>query len=895
MRGEHIMKPYDYRTIIGWLCLLMLGMAGSSPAQQPTASVRQVTGEALISGRMPVRPGAALQAGDAIHTRTAATVTLEFSDGSILQLGSATTVELTEVARPATDGGRITSLYLRQGHIYVDASCAYRPERAASYNVETPNTMVESALQAQFEVRYEPAPRATTIIAHAVDLYLTDLHTYQTYIIPSGYTQVIYDNRPTDRRPTSPAAPPKKSTPAAAAQRSLEQREAPDGRQPAENPVKVQRSFRQGDTSEESRSAELPDYDGEYSFVPMREGTRPLEHYYDQAGIPNISSASKCSGEGDSRRCWPVIVNQRGDVLQRGSGKDILSISATGRYRDQAYGLVLSGQKYAIMDDHGDTERFRSDYREVIEGGRRLVKGFRKDREILDTIVDKNGRIIALTSKNIVSVSRDGSVTPLLSSTQRLTHGKLQNNADGAIAAIAVTVTDQILISNLQQWIITDLTLNKHGDQEKIFGVYPDSQQEVYGVVYKYVSPYNKGLYLLNADFRTSTSHSKILFNSEKRNVGFEPTIHTEGDMIIVNTSDSTNHKSVHFRLSKAEADTSDYEVPYARHLIDLREANERFLSFLVGSGTRYLLWQAASDVKMDDTTYAEASYDISDALLFSAQAEARLGKIRFVLSYLQNQAQKYTSEKAEELGGDLTKHASRFLLGALNFDGLISESSTLRLVAEYSEINGVATIEQEEQIVEDLLEFETKYQRFGVLYIRERGGYWGLDYTHYTMPSVIGFSDDSKEIVYTTFDSEFGMNKISFLGGYDKLASAKRYETNYNGLYLNGNFGLGIGWYDISDAIEKEAQNQTGTSKILQPGRLTLEGMVEIGYLFQRRSKALKGLGYVINVGYRGKGVFWSTGQFEDDEAIDADHLALEFNRGDLLHGPFVQVSLVF
>lgn len=864
-----------YCKMIILISMVFLGIAGNSLAQRSTATIRHVMGNVLISGKAPARAGVVLLAGEAIQTQSAASITLEFSDGGILELGADTALELTELARGTSGGTRVTSLSMLQGRIRVDRSLAPQKAQGDSYKVETPNVLVESTFgQAEFEVSYDRAVFSTTVIAHIADLFLTDLHTYQTRILPAGHTQIISGNQMRAQKQSSSTSPLLAPGQTANIQRSVQPQETP------ENPL----------------LAASAEYEGEYSFTPVIEGQRTLDHYYNQIGIPNVYRTSKCSGEGESRHCWPVILNQKGDVLVSGSEKEVLLVEAKARYKDHAYGLVYRKQQYVIMNERGDSENFKSGYRQEIEGSRSLFTGFRKDQEILDSIVDKDGRVIVLTSENIVSVSNDGTITLILASTQRLTHGKLQNNDDGAVAAIAVGVTDQILISNLQQWIVTNLTLSKHGNRQNILGVYPDSQQDVYGVVYKYVSPYNKGLYLLKADFRNAASRSKILFNSEKRNVGFEPTIHTEGEMIIVNTKDSSNHTPVYFRLSKADADASEYQDSYARHLIDMREENEPLLSFLVGTGTSYLLWKAGSEVEIDDTTYAEASYDISDSLLFSAQAEARLRNIHLALSYLQNQAQKYTGEKAEEWGGSLTKHASRFLLGAISFDGLISKSSTLRLVAEYSEINGVATVEQEDKTGEELLEFETKYQRFGVLYIRERGWYLGLDYTHYTMPGVLGFSDDSKRIVYTNFDPDFGMNKVSLLAGYNKLANVKRYETNYNGLYLDGNVGAGIGWYDVSDAIEDEAQRLTGTSEILQPGQMTLEAMLEIGYLFQRRSKSLRGLGYVINVGYRGKGVYWGTGQFgDDDESIDADQLALEFSRGDLLHGPFVQVSIIF
>ncbi len=619
----------------------------------------------------------------------------------------------------------------------------------------------------------------------------------------------------------------------------------------------------------------------EYMSSPVLKGSKTTHEYFNEIGIPNVSVGTKCPEKGD---CWPVIQNQDGRVLKSFSAKHTVRKIASGRYRDYACILVehnwKCGKEYCsetfIVDYGGRKTKFFEEYDKRVEG------------ESLDKIVSRDGNLIILSSKGITELGKDGSIVRTVPSPMQLKQGILRNNPDGDIAVMAIGKNDEIFISNLKAWTSTNFILSERGDRKGILGAYPDADV-IYCVVYKYVNEYNKGLHTITAEFDGTkfTVNKGLLFNSEDRNVGFDPDVHTEGNNVIIGAKDSSNNKLVHFNLPKGEIS----EIRDVKPLHTVGFEKEKSLAFLGGGGVSYISWVADSQVEKGDVTYMDVDYDISGSLFWLGQFEGRFGKTHIAVNYLRNQAESYIGKK----GGELTKRASQFLLGKIDFHGLLPKPSSLRLVIEKSEINGVAKWKRNETFpAEDDEEFSTEYYRFAGLLTRERGLYGGLEYVKYQMPSAVGFSDSSKSIVYTAFDKELEINKISLLFGYDMLAYAKRYETDYSKFYFAGNIGFGLGWLSISDEIRREAKEDTKKEDIDTPLFVALDGTLEAGYIWQQRIKRWKGFGYSINLGYRAKGVYMGAGQAKESEATTKG-LAVEFQRYDILHGPFIQCNLIF
>lgn len=274
---------------------------------------------------------------------------------------------------------------------------------------------------------------------------------------------------------------------------------------------------------------------------------------------------------------------------------------------------------------------------------------------------------------------------------------------------------------------------------------------------------------------------------------------------------------------------------------------------------------------------------------------EGSIGKLRLTVAYLQNLAAQYIGEKANEYSGELSKDTSRFLIGTLNFDGMIPKVTSLRILAERGDINGRVEFKEAASTALTIEPFHTKWTRLGGWFINEGGGFWGVEYTTYQMPTMLGFSDSSRTVIYTAFDQGFKIEKFSLLVGIDTLAHTKRYETNYNQWYLSANLGVNNSWYTISDDIKRNVNQQTHTDKIIENRAISFEGQGEVGYLYQRRMKRVQGIGMAIQIGYRATASFYGSGQSPKHEPIKENALVLEFTRMDVLHGPFLQCSILF
>jgi hypothetical protein len=107
----------------------------------------------------------------------------------------------------------------------------------------------------------------------------------------------------------------------------------------------------------------------------------------------------------------------------------------------------------------------------------------------------------------------------------------------------------------------------------------------------------------------------------------------------------------------------------------------------------------------------------------------------------------------------------------------------------------------------------------------------------------------------------------------------------------------VGQGNVSVSNEVVSQAEAATGRSKLDDLTVLVLEARGAFGYIFQRRWKVARGLGYVISYGVQVRYVMYTASRSSDQQAQpgDVDKLFLEFNRTDTLYGPFINVGIVF
>jgi hypothetical protein len=615
--------------------------------------------------------------------------------------------------------------------------------------------------------------------------------------------------------------------------------------------------------------------------VGTTSGGTSKSSYFNSLNMPDVYVSTeckkKCSGDGC---CWRVIRNQTGNIIRSFSSSDSVDAVSNGRYKDMAY--LLYARTYGPDKDR-KTKYYLVDQNhkqyDVPAGSSGMANIISKNRELISVHKDgvyKNGTQI---------LSNDAIETATIS-----------NNPNGNIAiAAALELSDEVIVSNLTKWVNTGIVLAKHGDRTGILSVYPESKNDIYTAVYKNVNIYNKGITGAYVDFSSESSKHGWVFNSAQRNVGFDPNMYVHNDTVYIGTKDTTNRNNISVVASSSEYKNLGQDIP--KHIEGFED--ESMVELLVGAGLSQTYWYASSsidDVSSDsDMEYGEVEYDIGSSLYESVYFEGRIGTNRLSISYLQNQA--------EDVGG-LTAKVSKIVNVLFDFDGLISDSSTLRLKMLKGNVNGVAEFKDKNngstsittELDELTTEFESEVVTYGAYVMFERGYFGGLEYTDYTTPSAVGFSDSSKTVRYYGMDPEFGISTYSLVVGYDEISYAKRYEVDLSRWYIQGMAGIGWANYNLSSEIEQKVESQNGGYSINYTGSLAFNGEVEFGYIYQQRFKMFRGLGYSVTAGYRARGSYNGSGQSEDSENdIEADELELEMTRYDIWHGPFVSANIVF
>ncbi len=88
-----------------------------SSAQQPTATISALSGEVFVSETIPAQVGAILRPGDMIRTRVGASAVVKFSDGSRLEIGERTRIDIVKLDQKPLTRAQISCVKLRRGLI----------------------------------------------------------------------------------------------------------------------------------------------------------------------------------------------------------------------------------------------------------------------------------------------------------------------------------------------------------------------------------------------------------------------------------------------------------------------------------------------------------------------------------------------------------------------------------------------------------------------------------------------------------------------------------------------------------------------------------------------------------------------------------------------------------
>lgn len=617
----------------------------------------------------------------------------------------------------------------------------------------------------------------------------------------------------------------------------------------------------------------------DYSLSQLKHSGQSRDGYYDSLStVPNIYIERRCYKDCSENCCYDVLADKNGRALKSYSTSDSLGLIVATRYEGIAYLLYsrsYGSGKNRVTDYHLVNDRLNS-YRVP----KRLKGAF-------DSLISKDAALI--------QIAKDGLYVNGIKSLEEMdfTAGKISNNLNGDITVAAIdNLNGLVYVSNLEKWLSSGIELARHSDRENILALYPQDKNSVYATAYNLINVYNKGLMGSHVDFASGSSNYGWIYNSQKQNIGFDPKIYLDRDSNVhISADNSSSDTKVYFDIPNSAFNGIDKNSPERDGFED-----ESILDLMVGTGFSHMSWIADSKVENSDvkTVYATTEYDISNSMYKEVYFQGRILDYQLAISYMQNEA--------EQKGG-LTKKANSALNMYFDINSLISDSSSLRIGYSKSEVNGVTTFIDNNNGATNITasnavsEFTTELQRFSLLVIKEKGYYYGIEYTSFTTPSAIGFSGSSKNIEYYGLDNELGIKNIEVVFGYDTAAYAKRYESDYRDFYLQSLFGIGMSFFDLSSEFKNTLQDFTSKTIVKSSSySYVVDLEVEAGYIWQERFKSIKGLGYSFELGYKVRGIYTSSGQSSDSEdTIEANELEIEMNRYDIWHGPYVNVNIIF
>ena len=176
-------------SVFVFLYLLCNGFVAVSPAQEPTATISKVAGKALVNGQAK-GTGTVLRAGDVLETQAGATVVLTLSEGSTLEIGENTKIDLAELSATPT-GGRVSRIKMAWGQVEGVLSAGHQ-KTGSTFDIETPTALAGVKFShPHVKVGYNLKTGETTVVAFTVPVVVRNLRTGATQTVPVGSTGVI--------------------------------------------------------------------------------------------------------------------------------------------------------------------------------------------------------------------------------------------------------------------------------------------------------------------------------------------------------------------------------------------------------------------------------------------------------------------------------------------------------------------------------------------------------------------------------------------------------------------------------------------------------------------------------------------------------------------------------
>lgn len=158
--------------------LLIGGLLGISPGRasaQVPATIQLVTGTVQVSiqggAASPAAVGNILNAGDTLRTGPGSEAVIQLSDGSTLQLGENSSLDISTLAQNLQTGSRTSYFKLLFGKVRALISEEHKIP-GSEFNVETPNAIAGVKFTI-FTTTYDPILEETTVETEVGEVLLT--------------------------------------------------------------------------------------------------------------------------------------------------------------------------------------------------------------------------------------------------------------------------------------------------------------------------------------------------------------------------------------------------------------------------------------------------------------------------------------------------------------------------------------------------------------------------------------------------------------------------------------------------------------------------------------------------------------------------------------------------
>ncbi len=416
-----------------------------------------------------------------------------------------------------------------------------------------------------------------------------------------------------------------------------------------------------------------------------------------------------------------------------------------------------------------------------------------------------------------------------------------------------------------------------------------DDAGQLVGVSYFYRNAFYKGLKVVRGrqgDWRTVDVDA-----SPERNLGWKLRAARGGDgsVLVSYLDDVLEHRRVtRWYRSLDQLWESGRAEPTGW------ESRPQVARVLAGGGGTYAWWGLGSFRPFDSAARAaswKVDYDLAASRLGRVFLEGEVGHLKLGASWLHD----IVGDEIEQTpGGAVAKRGFDLVTAVVGWDQLFLYQDVQARV-EWGSVRGVMRAEGPTSFTQP---FESPRRRIEADFLSAFRTKVVLAYEYFRAPfAAYEYGVPSGEKAYQFLGSvltDASFNDLSFAVGYSMLDYTSKYEVSVSRPFVDAQLGLGASLVTLDESVPVPEGWDSRKHDLMW----FWGGELEVGWLVQRRSYALHGLGLFARAGVRARGMWYFGGSEkpgDEDEAASSDKTALRLSRTQGFVGPYVDLGIVF